>query len=156
MPEFKLILIGDCDEEKTAFVKCFMGNNDVKACSGAKMYPLVFRTNRGPIKFNIWDTSGKRSLGACVTGTIFMHNMPSSCAMPLSTKMRQTGTITSLASVTIFIFVVGVKVDAKLIFFGLGHHGGDVSNSQSLELYEGRRPSSVATPSSCTWRLPCC
>ena len=34
-----------------------------KATQGASNMPIIFYTNKGPIKLNIWDTSGQEKLG---------------------------------------------------------------------------------------------
>mmetsp|Transcript_23998 Transcript_23998/g.72273 ORF Transcript_23998/g.72273 Transcript_23998/m.72273 type:complete len:198 (-) Transcript_23998:50-643(-) len=62
MPEFKLILVGDGGVGKTTFVKRHLTGEFEKkyvATLGVEVHPLVFHTNRGPIKFNVWDTAGQ-------------------------------------------------------------------------------------------------
>jgi len=61
-PEFKLILVGDGGVGKTTFVKRHLTGEFEKkyvATLGVEVHPLVFHTNRGPIKFNVWDTAGQ-------------------------------------------------------------------------------------------------
>ena len=61
-PEFKLILIGDGGVGKTTFVKRHLTGEFEKkyvATLGVEVHPLLFHTNRGPIKFNVWDTAGQ-------------------------------------------------------------------------------------------------
>ena len=61
-PEFKLILVGDGGVGKTTFVKRHLTGEFEKkyvATLGVEVYPLLFHTNRGPIKFNVWDTAGQ-------------------------------------------------------------------------------------------------
>jgi GTPase SAR1 family protein len=60
-PEFKLILVGDGGVGKTTFVKRHLTGEFEKkyvATLGVEVHPLQFHTNRGPIKFNVWDTAG--------------------------------------------------------------------------------------------------
>jgi len=61
-PEFKLILVGDGGVGKTTFVKRHLTGEFEKkyvATLGVEVHPLKFHTNRGPIKFNVWDTAGQ-------------------------------------------------------------------------------------------------
>lgn len=32
------------------------------------MHPLIFHTNRGPIKYNVWDTAGQEKFGGLRDG----------------------------------------------------------------------------------------
>ena len=62
IPEFKLILVGDGGVGKTTFVKRHLTGEFEKkyvATLGVEVHPLVFHTNRGAIKFNVWDTAGQ-------------------------------------------------------------------------------------------------
>lgn len=62
IPEFKLILVGDGGVGKTTFVKRHLTGEFEKkyvATLGVEVHPLQFHTNRGPIKFNVWDTAGQ-------------------------------------------------------------------------------------------------
>ncbi len=59
--EFKLILVGDGGVGKTTFAKRHLTGEFIKPYKptcGVEVYPLVFHTNHGPIKFDIWDTAG--------------------------------------------------------------------------------------------------
>ena len=61
-PEFKLILVGDGGVGKTTFVKRHLTGEFEKkyvATLGVEVNPLNFHTNRGAIKFNVWDTAGQ-------------------------------------------------------------------------------------------------
>ena len=40
----------------------------IKATLGVEVHPLVFHTNRGPIKFNVWDTAGQEKFGGLRDG----------------------------------------------------------------------------------------
>jgi len=65
-PEFKLILVGDGGVGKTTFVKRHLTGEFEKkyvATLGVEVHPLLFHTNRGPIKFNVWDTAGQEKFG---------------------------------------------------------------------------------------------
>lgn len=65
-PEFKLILVGDGGVGKTTFVKRHLTGEFEKkyvATLGVEVHPLLFHTNRGPIKFNVWDTAGQEVRG---------------------------------------------------------------------------------------------
>eukprot|EP00742_Colponemidia_sp_Colp-10_P000834 GILJ01000904.1.p1 GENE.GILJ01000904.1~~GILJ01000904.1.p1 ORF type:complete len:227 (+),score=49.49 GILJ01000904.1:44-682(+) len=70
-PEFKLILVGDGGVGKTTFVKRHLTGEFEKkyiATLGVEVHPLVFYTNRGPIKFNVWDTAGQEKFGGLRDG----------------------------------------------------------------------------------------
>jgi len=61
-PEFKLILVGDGGVGKTTFVKRHLTGEFEKkyvATLGVEVHPLTFHTNRGALKFNVWDTAGQ-------------------------------------------------------------------------------------------------
>jgi len=70
-PEFKLILVGDGGVGKTTFVKRHLTGEFEKkyvATLGVEVHPLPFFTNRGPIKFNVWDTAGQEKFGGLRDG----------------------------------------------------------------------------------------
>jgi len=70
-PEFKLILVGDGGVGKTTFVKRHLTGEFEKkyvATLGVEVHPLLFHTNRGPIKFNVWDTAGQEKFGGLRDG----------------------------------------------------------------------------------------
>ena len=59
--EFKLVLVGDGGVGKTTFVKRHLtGEYEKKyiATIGVEVHPMPFFTNKGQIKFNVWDTAG--------------------------------------------------------------------------------------------------
>jgi GTP-binding nuclear protein Ran len=66
MPEFKLLLVGDGGVGKKGLLRlhqnCMV---DIKYVTtlGVVVDSLVFRTNRGPIQFNVWDTNGREKFG---------------------------------------------------------------------------------------------
>ena len=73
IPEFKLILVGDGGVGKTAFLnRHSTGEFEKKhvATIGVEVevHPLVFHTNFGPIKFNVWDTAGQEKFGGLRDG----------------------------------------------------------------------------------------
>jgi len=65
-PTFKLVLIGDGSTGKTTFVKRHLtGEFERKYVPtlGAEVHPLLFHTNMGPLRFNVWDTAGQEKFG---------------------------------------------------------------------------------------------
>jgi len=70
-PSFKLVLVGDGGVGKTTFVKRHQTGEFEKkyiATLGVEVHPLVFHTNRGPIRFNVWDTAGQEKFGGLRDG----------------------------------------------------------------------------------------
>jgi len=68
---FKCVLLGDGGTGKTTFVKRYStGEFDTKyvATLGVQVHPLVFHTNRGAIRFNVWDTAGQEKFGGLRDG----------------------------------------------------------------------------------------
>lgn len=71
MPTFKCVLVGDGGTGKTTFVKRHLTGEFEKryvATLGVEVHPLVFHTNRGPIRFNVWDTAGQEKFGGLRDG----------------------------------------------------------------------------------------
>jgi small GTP-binding protein len=55
-------LVGDGGVGKTTFVKRHLTGEFEKkyvATLGVEVHPLTFHTNRGAMKFNVWDTAGQ-------------------------------------------------------------------------------------------------
>ena len=56
---------------KTTFVKRHLTGEFEKkyvATLGVEVHPLVFHTNRGAIRFNVWDTAGQEKFGGLRVG----------------------------------------------------------------------------------------
>ena len=84
------VLVGDGGTGKTTFVKrhltgefekkyvgknfaCALCHSQIDiflliATLGVEVHPLVFHTNRGPIRFNVWDTAGQEKFGGLRDG----------------------------------------------------------------------------------------
>lgn len=77
MPTFKLLLVGDGGTGKTTFVKRHLSGEFEKkyiATVGVDVHPLVFNTNRGPIRFDVWDTAGQEKFGGLRDGYYIQGN----------------------------------------------------------------------------------
>nr|P38544.1 RecName: Full=GTP-binding nuclear protein Ran; AltName: Full=GTPase Ran; AltName: Full=Ras-like protein TC4; AltName: Full=Ras-related nuclear protein [Onchocerca volvulus] len=71
IPTFKLVLVGDGGTGKTTFVKRHLTGDPEKkyvATLGVEVHPLIFHTNRGQIRFNVWDTAGQEKFGGLRDG----------------------------------------------------------------------------------------
>ena len=71
LPTFKCVLVGDGGTGKTTFVKRHLTGEFEKkyvATLGVEVHPLVFHTNRGAIRFNVWDTAGQEKFGGLRDG----------------------------------------------------------------------------------------
>ena len=58
---YKLILVGDGGVGKSTWTKRHLTGEFEKkyvATLGVEVHPLIFNTNYGPIRFNVWDTAG--------------------------------------------------------------------------------------------------
>ena len=94
-PVFKIVLVGNTGVGKTTYVhrlKDLDFDPRYNGTIGVEVHPHVLYTNRGPIVFNIWDTSGQEKFGdlrdgyytgmdaAIVMGSyssqLSMHNYP--------------------------------------------------------------------------------
>lgn len=59
---FKLIIAGDGGVGKTTFVMRHLTGQFIQkyiATLGVTVHPLKFQTNKGPMRFNVWDTAGR-------------------------------------------------------------------------------------------------
>merc|ERR1712085_121122 len=107
VPTFKLILVGDGGVGKTTFVKRHLTGEFEKkyvATLGVEVHPLLFHTNRGPIKFNVWDTAGQEKFGGLRDDTTFKDNVPSLCLM------SPPGSPTKTYPIGIVILPVSAKI----------------------------------------------
>lgn len=50
------------------FIEFYLICNFSPATLGVEVHPLVFHTNRGPIRFNVWDTAGQEKFGGLRDG----------------------------------------------------------------------------------------
>jgi len=71
LPTFKCVLVGDGGCGKTTFVKRHVTGEFEKryvSTLGVEVHPLIFHTNRGAIRFNVWDTAGQEKFGCLRDG----------------------------------------------------------------------------------------
>jgi len=71
IPSAKLVLVGDGATGKTTFVKRHITGEFERRyipTLGVEVHQLVFFTNRGPIRFNVWDTAGQEKFGGLRDG----------------------------------------------------------------------------------------
>jgi len=74
---YKLLLVGDGGTGKTTFVKRHKSGEFEKkyiATVGAEVHPILFYTNKGNVKFVIWDTAGQEKLGGLRDGYYIQSN----------------------------------------------------------------------------------
>ncbi|XP_030386332.1 GTP-binding nuclear protein Ran-like [Scaptodrosophila lebanonensis] len=67
VPTFKCVMVGDGGTGKTTFIKQHMTGEFEKkyvATMGVEVHPLIFYTNRGAIRFNVWDTCGQEDFNS--------------------------------------------------------------------------------------------
>uniref|UniRef100_A0A2I3SRN2 GTP-binding nuclear protein Ran n=1 Tax=Pan troglodytes TaxID=9598 RepID=A0A2I3SRN2_PANTR len=104
--QFKLVLVGDGGIGKMTFVKRHLTGEFEKciATLGVEVHPLVFHTNRGSIKFNVWDTASREKFGGLRDG----YYIQAQCAIimfDVTSRVR--------ACENISIVLCGNKVDIK-------------------------------------------
>ncbi|KAL7717463.1 GTP-binding nuclear protein [Entamoeba marina] len=71
IPTFKLVVVGDGGTGKTTFVKRHISGEFEKKyipTVGVDVRPMVFHTNCGPIRFEVWDTAGQEKFGGLKDG----------------------------------------------------------------------------------------
>lgn len=56
------------------------------ATLGVEVHPLVFHTNRGPIKFNVWDTAGQEKFGGLRDGYYIQGKIWGDSSVPLTAQ----------------------------------------------------------------------
>jgi len=69
--QYKVILVGDGGTGKTTFVKRHLSGEFEKkyvATLGVEVRPLTFYTNKGVVRFNVWDTAGQEKFGGLRDG----------------------------------------------------------------------------------------
>ena len=120
MAEFKVVLIGDGGVGKTTFVKRHLTGEFEKkyiATQGVDVSSIIFYTNRGPIKLNLWDTAGQEKLGGLREGyyiganaAIMMFDVTSRITYKNIPKWHKD--LTRICE-NIPIVLVGNKVDQK-------------------------------------------
>ena len=118
-PKFKVLLLGDGGVGKTVFVKRHLyGEFEKKyiATVGVEVRPLMFRTEQGPITFNVWDCAGQEKFGGLRDG----YYIQGQCAMlmfDLTSRLtyksleKWYNDVTRVCGPDIPIVVVGVKCD---------------------------------------------
>lgn len=120
MPTFKCVLVGDGGTGKTTFVRRHLTGEFEKkyeATLGVEIHPLIFHTNRGSIRFNVWDTAGQEKFGGLRDG----YYVQGQCAIIMFdvtsrvTYKNVPGWHKDLVRVceTIPIVLCGNKVDVK-------------------------------------------
>jgi GTP-binding nuclear protein Ran len=70
-PTFKCVLVGDGCVGKSTFVQKHLTGvfqQFYEPTLGVEVHPLVFKTNKGQIRFNIWDTAGQDRFGGLREG----------------------------------------------------------------------------------------
>jgi GTP-binding nuclear protein Ran len=115
-----LLLIGDGRVGKTTFVKRHLTGEFEKkylATLGVEVHSLQFFTNRGPIKFNVWDTAGQEKFGGLRDGyyiqghcAIIMFDVTSRITYKNASSLHRD--LTRVCE-NIPIALVGNKVDSK-------------------------------------------
>uniref|UniRef100_A0A671V8D0 GTP-binding nuclear protein Ran n=1 Tax=Sparus aurata TaxID=8175 RepID=A0A671V8D0_SPAAU len=105
---FKLVLVGDGGTGKTTFVKRHITGEFEKkyvATLGVEVHPLIFHTNRGAIRYNVWDTAGQEKFGGLRDGYYIQDVTVLSRVLNLP--------VTSTAQCAIIMFDVTSRVTYK-------------------------------------------
>ena len=118
--EFKITFIGDGSVGKTTFIKRHLTGEFQKPyipTQGAEVYPLNLQTNRGLIRFNIWDTAGQEKFGGMrnchyigSNGAVIMFDLTSRNTYKNVANWHKD--ITKICE-NIPIVIVGNKADVK-------------------------------------------
>lgn len=61
------------------------------ATLGVEVHPLMFHTNRGPIKYNVWDTAGQEKFGGLRDGYYIQGASPPSADLTYSASLSHHG-----------------------------------------------------------------
>mmetsp|Transcript_18667 Transcript_18667/g.33788 ORF Transcript_18667/g.33788 Transcript_18667/m.33788 type:complete len:249 (+) Transcript_18667:967-1713(+) len=115
MPEFKLLLIGDDGVGKRTLVKSLAEQS--AAGPGVEVHSLVFYTNRGPIRFNIWKMAGHEKIGG-LFDTFYNHGQCAIIMFDVTSRITFKNAPNWHCDLTrtcedIPIVLVGNKVDTK-------------------------------------------
>uniref|UniRef100_A0A8D0D9B3 GTP-binding nuclear protein Ran n=1 Tax=Sander lucioperca TaxID=283035 RepID=A0A8D0D9B3_SANLU len=106
----QLVLVGDGGTGKTTFVKRHITGEFEKkyvATLGVEVHPLMFHTNRGPIKYNVWDTAGQEKFGGLRDGYYIQGRLN------VKTPSLKKRSATSTAQCAIIMFDVTSRVTYK-------------------------------------------
>uniref|UniRef100_A0A8C6RL72 GTP-binding nuclear protein Ran n=1 Tax=Nannospalax galili TaxID=1026970 RepID=A0A8C6RL72_NANGA len=98
----KLILVGDGGTGKTTFFE-----KKYAATVGVEVHPPMFHTNRGPIRFNVWDTDGQETFGDLHDG----YYIQAQCAIIMF------GVTSRVTRMCLTVDIKDRKVKAKSIVF---------------------------------------
>lgn len=71
VPTYKVCLLGNGETGKTTYIKRHLTGEFTTKYNptlGVEVNPLAFYTNKGPIRFNIWDCAGQEQYGGLRDG----------------------------------------------------------------------------------------
>jgi GTP-binding nuclear protein Ran len=71
VPTYKLILVGDGGVGKTTYLHRHLTGDFIRQYNptlGVEVHPLMFSTNHGSVRFNVWDTAGQKKFGGLGDG----------------------------------------------------------------------------------------
>ncbi len=71
IPQFKIVMVGGGGVGKSAFLERHISGGFRKHYQptlGVEVHPMLFHTNYGPIKLNIWDCAGQEKFGGLRDG----------------------------------------------------------------------------------------
>jgi len=117
---FKIVILGDGEVGKTTFVERHITsrfNNAYAPTLGVEVHPILFHTNYGSIKFNVWDCAGVEEYrgirdGYYITanGAILMFDVTSE---PSFTHLHRWALELMRVCEGIPTFICGNKVDLE-------------------------------------------